>query len=216
MIQKTRAKSDLLIATFGPPGSGKSTVCRFLANMLGAEIISPGRELRRLSARGGHVGEEAKRLIQVAAPAPDNMLWWMLTEHGSGALILDGVPQNIRQVALLVDFASQFYYHLVGVHLLAPREIALNRILNRWYCTQCRQPFSIGEAGCNCGARLYQRLDDTVATTVAARLDRYEHDVTPAAAEFSAHFQYREFDASNGPEDLLMHVRGWIESLYEI
>jgi len=216
VIQKTRAKSDLLIATFGPPGSGKSTVCGSLANMLEAEIISPGRELRRLSARGGHVGEEAKRLIHMAAPAPDIMLWWMLTEHGSGALILDGVPQNIRQVSLLADFASQFYYHLVGVHLLVSREIALNRILNRWYCTQCRQSFSNGEAGCDCGARLYQRLDDTMATTVSARLDRYERDVTPAAAKFSAQFRYQEFDASNDPKNLLMRVRGWIKSLYDI
>jgi adenylate kinase len=214
-MKREQLKPDLLIATFGPPGSGKSTLCRSLAETFVAETVSPGHELRRLAARGGPVGEEAKRLISAAAPVPDSMLWWMLTEHGSGPLTLDGVPQNIAQVELIVNFAAEYYYRLAGVHLILSRDIARDRILNRWYCAQCREPADNGEPCCDCGGTLYQRFDDTMASTISARLNRYERDVVPAATKFSALFEYSEFDASNDFDDLFARVKAWITPRYD-
>lgn len=213
MKTKGRNPLGLLIATFGPPGSGKSTLCNSLAGKLKVATVSPGRELRRLAARGGPVGKEAQRIIRLAAPAPDTMLWWMLTEHGARTLILDGAPQNVSQISLLANFATQYCYRLVGIHLLLSTDLALERIASRWYCSKCRKPVLDGEPGCSGGATHYRRFDDTVASTVTARIQRYERDVLPAAACFAELFEYREFDGSNNSQETLTSVSEWIESL---
>jgi adenylate kinase family enzyme len=211
---KDRSKRDFMLATFGPPGSGKTTLCRALAERFAVEPISPGRELRKLASKGGHVGEEAERLIRAAAPVPDDiMLRWMLTEHGSGPLILDGVPQNVQQVNLLADFATHYGYRQIGVHLRLRRSVALDRIAGRWYCDQCGRPVPNGEPDCSCNAPLSRRLDDTLTATVTARFRRYRHDVVPAASRFAMQFEYREFDASQDASAVVESVTCWVESL---
>jgi adenylate kinase family enzyme len=204
------ASHGRLVAVLGPPGAGKSTVCRKLAKALRAETVSPGQELRKMAARDGAAGNEAQQIIRAAAPVPDGMLWSMLTRHRSKWVILDAVPRNFGQLTLISDFAKANFYEIVGVHLILPRQIALDRLTKRRTSAECEQSARGENAHCGCGEQSHQRLDDILPETLAARFDRYEQEVVPTAHELAAQFRCQDFDASRDLSDLMTSVMSWL------
>ena len=82
----------------GPPGVGKTTQARLLADRSGAVAVSIG-ELLRYSLTGS-----ARDVIDRGAFVEDSTVERLLEDHISatpGALILDGFPRTFGQAALL-------------------------------------------------------------------------------------------------------------------
>jgi len=214
-VEDKRKDTDrrLLIATFGPPGSGKSTICHALTQLLNVESMSPGLELRKMVASGGRIGREAEQLISTGASVPDTMLRSMLTNHGLGALVLDGVPQTVDQVHLLAEYAMDRAYDMVGVHLLLSESMSMRRIASRLSCKRCGQPTEDLQPNCMCGEPLVRRRDDELVSVFTARLRRYKTDVRSAAEEFARLFPYREFDATLSSKRLAERIVAWLRYL---
>jgi adenylate kinase len=86
----------------GPPGSGKGTQAKKLAQAHEAVHLSTGDILRAEVALGSDVGNEAKRYMEVGELVPDvliiRMIRTRLEQEGNGkGFILDGFPRTRDQ-----------------------------------------------------------------------------------------------------------------------
>ena len=70
MVKATERPKIILL---GPPGSGKSTVCRNLSNELGLVHIAPGELLKQNIKRGSDIGTRASISIKESRIVPDNV-----------------------------------------------------------------------------------------------------------------------------------------------
>ena len=99
------------VLIFGPPGVGKGTQARLLAERLGLAHVSTGQLIRDAIAAGDPAGLEAKAFIDQGKLAPDDIVRAMadraLAGLGYDRFILDGYPRNLRQAAWLDEFLAE-------------------------------------------------------------------------------------------------------------
>lgn len=119
---------------WGPPGSGKSTLCEALSQTYGLVHISTGSLLRAHVLYETDWGVKAKPYVHSSIQVPDDIVIPIVlerlkqvdcVEHG---FLLDGFPRSIRQHAALVD--ASFSYRLAFM-LHAPRDTLDRRIRYR-------------------------------------------------------------------------------------
>jgi adenylate kinase len=153
----------------GPPGSGKGTQAKKLADRYGALHLSTGDLLRAEVAAGSDVGRAANAYMERGDLVPDQLILEMIRgrlaalPNGAG-FILDGFPRTETQAVELdrmlesMDLAVD---HAVLVDVGDP-EIK-KRLSGR--------------------ARLEGRSDDT-ETVIERRLDVYRRQTTPLIAYY--------------------------------
>src|SRR3954469_368522 len=84
---------DLVI--LGPPGSGKGTQAKPLAEEHGLTYVSTGQLLRE-------AGGEAKRYMEKGELVPDELVVGLVRDAiGDGGYVLDGFPRNTGQAEAL-------------------------------------------------------------------------------------------------------------------
>jgi adenylate kinase len=116
---------------WGPPGSGKSTVCEKLSHSHGVVHISTGDLLRAHVRYDTDVGSAAKPYVESGAAVPDEVVVPMvlarlaMADCAERGFVLDGFPRNIdqdnalREAGFRVDLA--FMLH-------APRNVLERRV----------------------------------------------------------------------------------------
>lgn len=88
------------ILLVGPPGSGKTTQGRLLAEFAGITHLSVGDEIRKLRAAGVKLSFDRKTGLL----SPDATTAILSTHLGSEtATVIDGIPRTADQVDLLVE-----------------------------------------------------------------------------------------------------------------
>ncbi|MGN0064115.1 MAG: adenylate kinase [Nocardioides sp.] len=99
----------------GPPGAGKGTQAKYVAEHFGVPAISTGDIFRANVSQGTPLGVEAKRYMDAGQYVPDevtnNMVRSRLAESDAEpGFLLDGYPRTVAQVheldAMLVDSGS--------------------------------------------------------------------------------------------------------------
>lgn len=112
-----------VVAIMGRPGSGKSTIGRFVASLLGWRYLSTGdlaRQIERdldldfLSAGGFAPEDEMRRRVKD-----------FLQRYGN--VVLDGMPRRKGQGPFLLSFVDR----LVIVHVDVSEEVAIARLKAR-------------------------------------------------------------------------------------
>jgi adenylate kinase len=86
------------IVLVGPPGSGKSTVGKIIANECGLSYISSGDISRSLNTPIGRMADESAMRRQIKS-AIDN--------HSPNGFVLDGFPRTIEQAILLSHWVGK-------------------------------------------------------------------------------------------------------------
>ena len=94
------------ILFLGPPGSGKGTQTRMLAQRLGIPVISTGEMLRAAVREGTPLGGKAKAVMEAGGPVPDDLMIQLIRERLSepdaqDGFILDGFPRTVDQARAL-------------------------------------------------------------------------------------------------------------------
>jgi adenylate kinase len=175
----------------GPPGAGKGTQARTLAQGGGVPQIATGEMLREAVAAGTPLGREAKRIMDTGALVPDDVMIGLIADRlrqadaGAG-FILDGFPRTIAQAEaldrLLKDL-GQVLDRVVYFEVAEPELV--RRLTGRRLCRRCQTAFHVVSAPprqpgvCDrCGGELYQREDDSEAT-VRNRLQVYARQTAP-------------------------------------
>ena len=179
------------IVLFGPPGSGKGTQAKKLAEKYHIPHVSTGDILRENLKRGTALGLEAKKYMNRGELVPDEVLIGIITDRLSQpdcdeGCILDGYPRTVPQAETLEAIMNELGKTLdVVVDIEVPDAEVLKRISGRRMCANCGASYHIifnppkQEGICDrCGRPLYQREDDK-ETAVMNRLEVYKQQSQP-------------------------------------
>ncbi len=163
----------LFLILLGPPGTGKGTQAKLIAEKQGLAHISTGDMFREAVANGTPLGLKAKGYMDRGDLVPDDVTIGMLEERiqhpdaARGALF-DGYPRTLEQAqALDAALARQGRETDLALHIMASAEETVRRLSGRWLCRGCgeiyhqqtRPPKQAGVCDA-CGSALYQREDD--------------------------------------------------------
>lgn len=182
----------------GPPGAGKGTQAKKLAEKIGLPHISTGDLLRQNVTKGTNLGKEAKAYMEKGALVPDELVTNMVVDRLSQAdvkkgFILDGYPRNISQARDLDNILKEKNMPIdIALYLETSVSVIIQRLSGRLVCKGCGANFHITNMPpkvpmvCdNCGAKLYQRSDDNEAT-IKTRLEVYEKESAPLIEYYKA------------------------------
>lgn len=175
----------------GPPGVGKGTQARKLAEKYCIPQISTGDILREAFQKGNELGLKARSYMDSGKLVPDNVVIGIVEERlrmndCEVGWILDGFPRTIQQAGALDVMLKNNKSDIDHVLSLEVREDeVVKRISGRRSCESCQNTFNIyfsapkmGGVCDNCGGRLIQRSDDK-EEIVRERMMVYRENTEP-------------------------------------
>lgn len=148
----------------GPPGAGKGTQAKILADLCHIPHISTGDILRNEVAQATPLGLKAKSYQEKGELVPDQLILDMMRDRltqpdTSSGWILDGFPRNATQAGFLEALLLELHQQCDRVLSLdVPDEVLVERLLGR----------AIKEG----------RTDDT-ETVIRRRLEVYREQTEP-------------------------------------
>lgn len=174
------------IVLLGPPGAGKGTQAKVLAEKFNLPHISSGDIFRENIKNDTGLGQLAKTYISKGELVPDDLTIAMIRERFSrsdciNGAILDGFPRTPAQADALCEMLKEFGGKVNLVPFItAPVEVLIERLAGRWTCRVCGRvyherfnpPKKMGVCDADSG-ELYQREDDK-AETVIHRIEVYQ------------------------------------------
>ena len=135
------AAKPLRVALLGPPGSGKGTQGRRLAESLGINYLGTGALLRQQMAAGTDLGKQAFPILARGEYLPDDLMCPILADwlcHQSGGWVLDGFPRSLQQAVFLDHWLARRDLRLdAAVSLELSLDEILSRIAHRIECMGC-------------------------------------------------------------------------------
>jgi len=180
---------------FGPPGVGKGTQAKLLAEHFGIPHFSTGDILRAAVAAGTELGKKARTIMDAGKLVPDDIMINLVREalassRAAKGFILDGFPRTLEQAkALSVIFRDLKILRFHVVNFEVDDEEIIRRLDNRLICPKEGKIFNLefdslekGGQCPSCGVPLVQREDDK-PETVRERLRIY-HATTKVVVDF--------------------------------
>lgn len=210
-----------VVIPFGPPGAGKGTQCELLSKRLGCEHISTGTLIRSEIASASALGKQVKELVEGGSLVNDEMLFACLESRlqkglfQGTALLLDGVPRTLSQVALLDALLPKYGLKVDAVlALVAPTESLVARFAKRWTCSVCSSVASFENeqlaqvATCNnCqSAGTFARRKDDSAEAISKRLEIYQEVTAPILRVYRERGLVSEFDGLKAIEHVYLEL----------
>jgi adenylate kinase len=160
------------VVMLGPPGSGKGTQARPLAEQRGQQYVVTSDLLRR-------AGPDVQRYIEAGDLVPDDLVVAEVRGAiGDGGYVLDGFPRTVAQAEALDAALQEAGRPLPEAVLLdVPDEEVVRRLAGRG------------------------REDDDPAT-VRHRLGVYHEQTEPVIAYYEQRDRLRRVDGTGDPEDV--------------
>jgi len=205
------------IVLLGPPGSGKGTHGKRVSECLGVPVVATGDILRQAIHEGTALGKSAEDHVKSGRLVPDETVLGLIEtrlgrKDAALGFILDGFPRTVAQAEGLKGILGERRLDRV-VNLVVPTEVVVNRLRERWLCSQCGAIYNTSTAPprvagiCDkCGGALIQRTDDE-PETVRRRLEVYARETAPLVAYYERDGVLRNVDASGPAEDVYAAVQ---------
>lgn len=178
------------VILLGPPGAGKGTQCKRIAEKYGLAHLSSGDILRAERAAGTELGRKAQSYMDSGGLVPDDLIIDMMIgaikKTGERGYVLDGFPRTVAQAEGLDAALERAGEKIDAILTLeVPDEAILERMTGRRSCPKCGAVYHIvnlkprvdGQCDNGCGP-LIQRQDDS-PEVVMNRLKTY-HEQTEA------------------------------------
>lgn len=178
------------IILFGPPGVGKGTQAKLLAEKYNIKHISTGDIIRAEVIKGTDLGNKAKTILEAGKLVSNDIMIGIIrkvltSEECNGGFILDGFPRTIVQAEALDKLFNELKIKINSVlYFEVDENEILKRLTNRYSCSKCSEIYNINadEFSKNkcvkCGGELIQR-DDDKPETVLNRLKVYNESTAP-------------------------------------
>jgi adenylate kinase len=146
----TASYSSLNLVLMGPPGSGKSTQARLLAETYQLPLISTQQMLLEEVEKGTAVGRQVAEGVERGELVPDRVMSGLILQRLDSddswrGFILDGYPRTSEQAGLLDGILAELGRSIERVVLIdVPEKIGIERLTRS-------------------GDQLLERLDDGTA-----------------------------------------------------
>jgi adenylate kinase len=180
----------------GPPGAGKGTQAKRLAERFRMAHLSSGDIFRAEKASGSPLGAKLAEYMAAGKLVPDGIVVDVMAKavagsRAPGGLLLDGFPRTVPQAEALDAQLDKAGTPLGGVVVIVAEDDAIvERITGRRSCPACGQVYHVKflkpkkDDRCDaCGAELVQRKDD-VESVVRERLRAYYGQTEPVIAYY--------------------------------
>ena len=198
----------------GPPGAGKGTQAKMVAEAAAVAHISTGDMLRQEVAAGTTLGKQAKTFMDAGKLVPDDVIIGMVQKrieqrdargNVPSAWILDGFPRTLPQAEALDRSLSGANALTHVIYFAVPEAALIGRLSGRRTCGKCgaiwheqTQPTKRPGVCDKCGGELIQRSDDR-PEAVGKRLEVYRSQTSPLLAYYRDRNVLREIDANRPP-----------------
>lgn len=186
------------LVLIGPPGVGKGTQGRLLAQTFNIPQIGTGDIFRNAVKERTPMGMAAKSYMEAGKLVPDDVTIGLVEERLTAAdaqngFILDGFPRTAQQATALDALVRKSGLRLDAVmEIMVDAPELVRRLTGRRLCAVCQTPYHLESAPtrlpgvCDrCGGPLVQRPDDD-ETTVLTRLAEYQRKTAPLTEYYRA------------------------------
>lgn len=209
----------------GPPGSGKGTQAKKLAEKRAIPHVSTGDILREAVKAGTPVGKKAKAVMDAGGLVPDDVMVGIIEERfakgdcGNG-FILDGFPRTVPQAEALERLVTRMELPVQAAVLIDCKDaVVVERITGRRSCPKDGTPYHVKfvppkQAGvCDaCGSKLAQRDDDT-EPKVRARLEKYHGETAAIIPFYEKRRLVRKVNGEESPDAVFAAVEKVVAAL---
>ncbi len=214
------------VLLMGPPGAGKGTQAKRLAEKFDMVHLSSGDILRAERTSGSELGRRLKSYMDAGELVPDGIVVEIMAGAISEVaadkgLLLDGFPRTVDQARALDQQLAESGRPLDAVLVIeTPDDLLVERITGRRSCPSCGSVYHVAYlrpqvAGrCDkCGTELTQRADDT-EEVVRERLSAYVAQTAPVIEYYVSAGGQRvvTIDGSAAPEKVTPRAVAALES----
>jgi adenylate kinase len=223
------------IVLLGPPGAGKGTQAKLIAETYGIPQISTGDILRDNVARKTELGVKAKAIMERGDLVPDELVCSMVADRLVQAdcvrgFILDGFPRTVQQAEWLDaqlekmragkdNKVRQACAPPVVIRLVVEYNQLLQRLTGRRSCPTCGLIYNVYyqppkvQGICDVeGTTLVTRRDDT-EEVIAERLKAYERLTLPLVEYYGARGRLIEVNGDQPVEAVMAQTFSAIENV---
>ena len=232
---KTRIVGPIIL--LGPPGAGKGTQAKLIAETFGIPQISTGDILRSNVARETELGKKAKAVMNTGNLVSDELVCDMVADRLQDAdccrgFILDGFPRTVRQAEWLDAHLDKMRAEKTGdlcaqqacaapvvIRLVVDHDTLLKRITGRRTCPTCGRIYNVYlqppkvQGICDFdGTPLEARKDDAESVFVE-RMKAYESLTLPLVEYYKARGRLIEVDGDQPVEAVMTQAFSAIENV---
>ncbi|MBN3032770.1 MAG: adenylate kinase [Candidatus Saganbacteria bacterium] len=174
-----------ILIFLGPPGSGKGTQAKMMAERLGLPHISLGDLLREEVKKDSPIGRRAKESMNAGKLVPDELTIELTRQRISRpdcrpGFIIDGFPRSAAQAEALDRMLAEKKLDLEAVvYFRVSEEETVKRLLGR--------------------AQLEGRADDNIES-IRTRFEVYEKTTSPLIDHYRSLGKLAEIDAARSIE----------------
>ena len=209
------------IVLMGPPGAGKGTQARRLAESTGMKHLSTGDMLRSEVTTGSQLGFLAKGFMDKGDLVPDSTIIAMIQGQlaNPAGVLLDGFPRTVIQAESLDESLEVAGLPIDKiVHMSVDTEELVRRLSSRAVCKSCQTPYNLVsdapsiEGVCDkCGSDVIVR-DDDKPEAVMNRMKVYEELTAPVLNYYKTRADVIEIIATGTPDSVFEELTQAIET----
>lgn len=202
----------------GPPGAGKGTQARQIAESYGVPHLSTGDMFREHVSRGTQLGLRAKPIMERGELVPDDLVLSMVEERVSrpdcaDGFILDGFPRTLPQAEKLDEILRRrLKTDPLVVHFVVDQDQLMRRLTGRRTCKIGGEIYNIYDhppkvpGRCDHdGGELIQRPDDR-EEVIGERLAAYERQTRPLVDYYRRRGVLKDVDGMAAPAAVTKNV----------
>lgn len=172
----------------GPPGSGKGTQAKLLAEKINGYFFGMGDELRKEVKRESELGLKFKKIWDKkdGSLIPNELVSQLFQQRIKNApkdkvIVIDGYPRFVEQAEAFEKALPNFNYKVISI--IVKPGLLVDRMSTRKICEKCSKVFfrpdDSGITICdNCGGKLITRFEDQ-PDIIEKRINVYNKETKP-------------------------------------